>query len=320
VEALRSLLDAGIPISATHPEVEDDMNCVQVACQADRLEALEFLLARGGKELILNNCFFGNCMDMARRPGVLFALIKARPTLAHYRAGYFREPVLVKLAGWLSDENVDLTVEAVQRFVDTYAVPVDVADTMGTTALTTCFFRGYEAKARELFFWLAREKGASLVGGRGNDTGVPSDSEHIFTSLPPAREHLECCNPLMTYLIEERGLDIDTPDANGMSALAVMLTLLRYLSDGRRWSKVSTAAYLIKWGASVGRVVTVTPASKFTSSPAMQAFWADAAGVLCEAIRERAWIKRARLVPAYRYPREHSNVRRWDKEEEDSGE
>jgi Ankyrin repeat len=309
MDALNAALASGIPIEASHREVSWGYTCMHLASSLGNAEVVRYLLQNGGGRL-LHSCgsmhYTNYPISLVESADVMFTLLEFHPELAPHRF-FCTESILCRATRSFVRGKGGWTLDKIKRLVEEHRCPVDAPPPLGgnvshASALDICFYSAISPNARALFWYLARERHAALTDNSSYLSHfrslavtwrvVLSEEGRCLDETPP-----EAYDDLMRYLIVERGLNIDEA---GKHETALSLAV--------DFERSEPAALLIRWGASLWPVL-LRPDGYRMLSP-------KGAATIKDAIRQRAYAKRARLVAAYRYPRKHSNVRRWERGEE----
>jgi Ankyrin repeat len=304
LEPLKAALRSGIPIEASHRHVSYGHTCMHVACSYGNAKVVRYLLQNGAGKLLYScgsSPYLNYPLMHPTTASVIFTLLEFHPELATPEYPYDGvPPPLYRAADAFAQGQGGWTLNNIKQLVEEHGCPVDVSDDLGLTALGICFISAVSWNARSLFWYLATERRAALSKGcHSHFRDLSRCWRELFSEEGRRLDDIsaEAYDDLMRYLIVERGLDVDDI-VDGTTPLWLAFSL----------RKVGPAALLIRWGASVWLALS-GPSQLPTLSP-------EGAVTIKDAIRERAYTKRARLVAAYRYPRKHSNVRRWEREEE----
>jgi hypothetical protein len=272
---------------------------MHLACNLGNAKVVRCLMQNGGGRLLYSCGSIGRLwypISHVTSADAVFTLLEFHPELAWYRPPYTAS-FLSRAADDFIGGKGGWTLDRIKQLVEVYGCTLNSPEAL--SPLTICFINAASPNARALFWYLARERKATLTD--------PSSALSHFRALSNVgRIYLseaEAFDDLMRYLIVERGLEIDEA-GKYKTALSIALRL----GQAADLDNQGPAALLIRWGASLWPALLRPDGYRMLSS--------KGAATIKDAIRQRAYTKRARLIAAYRYPRKHSNVRRWETEEE----
>jgi Ankyrin repeat len=302
LEPLKAALQV-IPIDASHRDIFHGQTCMHLACSIENAAVVRFLLQNGAGKLLYSGGSTRHSkypISLVETADVMFTLLELHPELVTHQF-VFTQPILCRATEMFVRGKGGWTLDKIKRLVEVYGCPVDAPSPLYLSALAICFCAAVSPNSRALFWYLVGQK-AQLSDNSSYRSHFRSLSVMKRNGFSEEGRSLnetpaEAYDDLMRYLVVERGLDIDEAKDHPTA-----------LSFAIGFGKSGPAALLIRWGASVWLALSA-PSQLPTLSP-------EDAATIKDAIRQRAYAKRARLVAAYRYPRKHSNVRRWEREEE----